>query len=142
MENDNPEGGAGEETPKESYQDWVKEVDLAEKWFKDKFYPLAECAIKRYLDKREGIDEEDRKFNLFAANVNILKSTLYSKPPRPDVRRKFFDHDDDVSRVASQIMERTLEQGLQEENNDFDYALQHSILDRLITGLGAVWLVV
>lgn len=114
---------------------WLREVKAAEQE-REKFNTQGDRIYKRYLDKREDNAEGMSKYNLFTVNTGILISTLYAKVPKPLVTREFEDPDDAVSRCAAQILERNL---IVKVRDDFDNALRHVILDRLVPGLGQVW---
>lgn len=116
---------------------WASEIDAARKelspWQKS-----GEKIVKTYLDARTLTDADDRNFNLFAANTGILKASLYSRIPKPDVSRRYIDYDDDVARVAGVILERALSYEL-ENDHTFDVNARNIIEDRLLPGLGVAW---
>lgn len=101
-------------------------------------------AYRRYLDNREDSDavytQAPFRYNLFWANTQILKTSLYSQPPRPMVTRRWDDPMDDVSRVASIIIQRILMIGTNQPENDMHVAFTNAVLDRLVAGWGQVWL--
>ncbi len=123
-------------TPQEK---WTEEIDYSERENK-KFYLRAEAANRRYLDERDMIDSEAKKFNIFYANTNILESALYSQVPKPSVKRKYQDFRDQVGRVAALVLQRCLEQDLNDPTDQFDSVMRMAVQDRLIPGLGAAWL--
>ena len=53
--------------------------------------------------------------------------------PKPDVQRRFKDQDD-VGRLASMLLERSIAYSL--ENGHFDAAMQFAVMDRLLPGRG------
>jgi hypothetical protein len=129
-------------TPDERQRFWQEQLIAAEKELQ-KFHKRGNQINARYLDERgfadfSRISETSRRFNLFHANVNIMKAALYSKLPRPEVVRRFKDPDDDVARVAAKILERNLEYELQ-ESDAYDEVFKAVVLDRLIPGLGTCW---
>lgn len=128
-----------ENTPKARRDRWVTEIQYAEKE-KEKFSEQGKKVQKRYLDERDDISALDRKFNIFYANTEILKSALYASLPKIAVSRRFADPDDDVARVAARLLQRNLEQDLDESHCDFDECLKSTVQDLLLPGLGQVWL--
>lgn len=114
---------------------WIQEIKASEKYLEN-FHTQAAKVDRRYLDKRGSGEEDKSKLNLFTTNTNILLATLYAKFPKPFVTREFDDQDDDVARVAANIIERMLKV----RNRDpFDRSMRAVVQDRLVPGLGAVW---
>lgn len=77
----------------------------------------SERIFKSYQDKADNIDKlyaslerlskdsRDREFQLFWANIEVLKPSVYSRPPVPVVVPQFKDRDP-VLRAASELLER------------------------------------
>ena len=114
---------------------WQEEIRAAEK-ATEKWREQATKIVRRYLDKRDAEQEQENRMNLFTTNTNILMSTLYAQFPKPMVTREFEDQDDDVARVAANILERML---TIRKGDDFDIAMRYVVQDRLVPGLGQVW---
>jgi hypothetical protein len=125
--------------PKYDIAYWKDQIALASKEL-NKFHERGRKTQRRYLDDREANDELSRKFNLFWANTGVLRSALYANPPSPTVKREWDDFNDDVGRVAAEILERLLKLGLQRPRGDMDVAFAYATEDRLVPGLGQVWL--
>lgn len=128
-----------ENDPKGIRNRWIAEIQHSERE-KEKFQQQSYKVIKRYLDERTDIDGVDRKFNIFYANVEIIKAALYADIPKVEVSRRFCDPNDDVSRVAANILQRNLQQDLDEQHCDFDETMRGCIEDYLLPGLSAAWL--
>lgn len=118
---------------------WSMEVKSAEEELK-KFHDRGEKANARYLDERDTMDAEAKKFNIFYANTNILQSALYSQVPKPAVSRRYTDYRDQVGRVAALILERALGQDLNDPSDQFDATMRQCVQDRLVPGIGTAWL--
>ena len=118
-----------------SSEKWLTEIIAGEK-NASKWHEQGRRIVKRYLDRRDSVEETKNKLNLFTANVQILIATLYAKFPKPVVTREFEDEVDDVARVAGTIMERLLKV---RPRDDFDSAVRHVVQDRLVPGCGTVW---
>src|SRR3989304_267296 len=90
---------------------WTSEITAADKWF-EKFVTRSRRVEERYLDDREastgGMGEGASVLNLFWSNVEVMIAALYARPPKVDVTRTFKDPDDDVARVAANILEREI----------------------------------
>jgi len=120
---------------------WQAEIQAAEKE-QDKWKRNARRIVKQFRAERvnaSGVDVNfDRKFNLFAANVNILQTSLMNQVPQPTVNREFKDPQDDVGRVACEILERALSS---HNNRGFKMAniLKQIVQDMLVPGVGGSW---
>src|SRR5262245_57303233 len=110
----------------------------------EKWHEVAARVVKRYLGGKatnaNASDDGGGVFNLFWSNVNILKAALYAKQPRADVSRRHKDATDDVARVGGIILERILNLDMDSRASDFDSSLRHVIEDRLVPGMGQLWL--
>src|SRR5215470_3771605 len=125
---------------------WERELRAAKKEL-ESWHNAATRVVKRYLGGRPGaqggassLEDSGGVFNLFWSNVSILKAALYAKQPKADVSRRHKDYMDDVARVAGEIIERILNFDMDSRASDFDSALRHVIEDRLIPGMGQLWL--
>lgn len=120
-------------------QRWATEIAYAESELK-KFYERGEYAVRRYLDERDALNADAKFFNIYYANTNILESALYAQVPKPSVSRKYTDYRDQNARVAALILERSLEQDLNDPSDTFDATMRQAVQDRLVAGLGTAWL--
>ena len=118
---------------------WLDEVTTAEKRLKERWWDSADKVIERYLDERGAGETEAYRYNIFWANVGILRASLYATPPKPMVSRQYGDFDDDVARVAGEMLERLLTLDLQKELSDTDQAFRYAVEERLIPGAGVIW---
>lgn len=115
---------------------WQDEIAAAEKEL-DKFQTQGKKVIERFLDKSRGSDlAETQSLNLFHSNIVTLRSMLYGQTPKVDVSRRYEDSEDDVARVASEILERCLNNDIQFTDDTFSEAIRSSLDDFLIPGLG------
>ena len=98
--------------------------------------------VNRYLDIRgdDGAPDESSKYNIFWANVQIMTSALYATPPSPSVTRQNGDAKDDVARTSALMLERILSIGVNRDASDMNAAFKYGVNDRLVPGLGQVWL--
>jgi hypothetical protein len=76
------------------------------------------------------------RINLFHSNVTTLMSMLYGNVPQVDVSRRYADADDDVGRVAAEMMERLLNNDISENGEEINAVLRSTLQDRLLPGLG------
>jgi hypothetical protein len=131
-----------EDTEEYSAKWWCTKIAEAEKSLDEKWRDSADKVVNRYLDRRDdGLSENlTHKYNIFWANTQILKSAMYATKPSPRVTRQYGDAKDDVARTAALILERMLKFGLNDDASDMHNAFQAAVEDRLIPGLGQVWL--
>jgi hypothetical protein len=136
-----PEADAGR-SPTELAARWEKELQAAKREL-TKFHTTGRRLVQRYLDERDSSNMDngsDSKLNLFWSNIEVLKSSLFAKPPRVDVSNTYKDTDDDVSRVAGTILERLLNHDVEEDDEStFPDITRQAVSDYLIVGLGQVW---
>lgn len=125
-------------TPESKYARWKDEITASEKWL-DEWQTKGDKVNRRYRDEREALDSDSRKFNIFTTNVGILKAALYSKIPDVTVDRRFDDYEDDVARVAANIMQRAITQDLDVPNCYFSSVMTECIEERLVPGIGQAW---
>ena len=121
------------------YQRWEAEI-AASKKDRERFVERAKKTTDRYLDERDAIDADKKKFNVFWTNTNIMKSALYSQIPKASVSRKYSDYRDQVARVAALTLERMLQTDLNDPLDKFDGVMRQTVFDRLVPGFGAAWL--
>ncbi len=118
---------------------WDKRISKAEK-FLEKSREHGRNVYRRYKDDREDDVIGMKRVNIFYANVNTIKESLFNSLPKPDVSRLHKgDYEDDAARVAALVLQR----GLTYEINcakSFEAAIKYAILDRLVPGIGQVWL--
>lgn len=94
--------------------------------------------IKRYRDDNRGqTGNEAAKFNILWSNVQTLKPAVYAKLPKADISRRFGDNDQ-VGRVASQILERAIDYEI-EHFPTFRSTMAYSVEDRFLGGRATSW---
>jgi len=121
---------------------WCAEIARTEKELDNQWRRSALKVVDRYLDIRSDNSTGDAtcKYNIFWANVQILKSALYATTPSPAVTRQYGDAKDDVARTAALMLERILMFGINRDESDMHQAFKAAVEDRLIPGMGQVWL--
>jgi hypothetical protein len=123
---------------KTPYERWSSEIKTAEKSL-DKWKKQSDKIVQRYLgdatpEKRRVADSFN--LNLFHSNVTTLTSMLYGNTPKIDVSRRYAQADDDVGRVAAEMMERLLNLDMAENGAETDAIFRATLQDRLLSGLG------
>lgn len=104
-----------------------------------KFQKAGEKILKLFLMENGVKDDRvvDEQTGLFHSNVDTVISMLFGQLPKADVSRTFADANDDVARVAAEMIERMLNQDIQTPGNDYESILRAVIQDRLLPGLGS-----
>lgn len=108
---------------------WLMELELADK--NEKAWRLqGKDILKRYRAEERKLNS----FNILFSNTETLYSAVYTSPPKPDVRRRFKDNEDPIGKVASRMLERSLEFSI--DTDDFATAIGYDVLDMLLPGRG------
>jgi len=124
------------EPPRSSkpYLDAIKE---SEKAF-DTYQTKADNIDRLYADlERQAKVSRDREFAMFWANIEVLKPSVYSRPPVPVVVPRFKDRRP-VPRQASEILERACIVGF--ECEDIDQVMRLVRDDLVVQARGVPWL--
>src|SRR5690554_5442236 len=91
---------------RESSAAWLNLIDDAEKQFRS-YQDKADKIDKVYANlERQASNSRDREFALFWANCEVLKPSIYARPPVPVVVPKFKDRRP-LYRVSSELLERS-----------------------------------
>lgn len=117
---------------------WELELTSSAKHL-EKFHAQGDKVVARFLDDRKA-NEDGTRWNLFTANVKTIRANVYGKTPSVSVERRFGDAADDAARVAAEIQERMLNCDIERASDGFVSALESALDDRLLVGLGTVWL--
>lgn len=108
----------------------------------------AEKAFREYNEKSDNIDKlyanlarqanvgRDREFAMFWANIEVLKPSIYSRPPVPVVVPRFKDRRP-IPRVASELLERSTVVAFELE--DIDQVMRLVRDDLAVLARGVPW---
>ena len=122
------------QTPLEKYLRVIAQYDATFK----KWTARCEKILKRYRDdNRTEASSEQARFNILWANVQTLEPAVFARLPKADVSRRFGDNDP-VGRVASLLLERTLDYEI-EHYSDFRSTMHAVVQDRFLPGRGVAW---
>lgn len=124
--------------PPEDAADWLAEIDSALKR-EDSWRKRGKKVVQRYRDER-GDRSTISKVNILWSNTEVLRAALYSRQPKPDVRRRFPDtkQTTGVSRAAAEVVERSV--AFANDVGQIDEPLVSAINDMLLPGRGTVWI--
>lgn len=123
----------------DQYKRWNRELADGKTWFSN-FHKKGDKVNKMFLDDRKDTNESVgvyvTRLNLFHANIVTLMSMLYGQIPKVEVMRRFADADDDISRVAGEILTRILNTDIEVAGEDLASVFRSGLQDRLLPGLG------
>lgn len=132
-------------TPQEVATLWLSRIEQGEaalkKWWRrgDKINNIYRSQSPSMQATSEDSSPSDRPtFNIFWSNTETLGPATYSRRPKVEAYRRFYD-EDPVGRVAGLILERALQYEL-DCKMDFHLAMQQVVKDRLLPGMGQVWI--
>ena len=118
-------------------QKWLNVISSYDNEFK-KWEARTTKIVKRYRDdNRSQHTNETAKFNILWSNVQTLIPAVYAKLPKAVAERRFGDNDQ-VGRVAGQLIERALDFEI-EHYPDFRATMKHAVEDRFLGGRGVAW---
>jgi len=89
-----------------SAKPWLEAIKDAEKVFED-YHTKCDNIDKFYADLKKFGDGAEREMQIFWANMEVLKPSIYARPPVPVVGTRFKDRKP-INRHASEIIERCL----------------------------------
>jgi hypothetical protein len=115
---------------------WLASIVDAEKAF-DQYQRKADAIDKLYADLNKlASDVRDREFQLFWANIEVLKPSIYARPPVPVVTPKFKDRRP-LYRTASELLERCCIVSF--DLADIDQVMRQVRDDLAVNGRGVPW---
>lgn len=131
----------GEEAPQPKHGDtnaepWLVLIKDAQQYF-NHWQAKADSIDKRFgqLKKLAG-ESTDREFQMFWANMEVLKPSIYSRPPIPVVTPRFKDNKE-LPRKASELLERNLVVTFEQQDID---TIMRAVRDDMATvGRGVPW---
>src|SRR5882672_5152587 len=134
MKNDKP---TYPDTPQGWASRWKDEFEAARPPI-TKFHKSGDKVLKIFLGDQGVKDDRvvDENLNLFYANTTTMQSLIYGQLPKAEVDRTFADANDDTARVAAEMLQRMLNQDIQDPGKAMTDVFQQAMADRLLPGLG------
>ena len=135
---DPTDAASPEEAAVESFNKWAMALEHSHK-FVEKWHKQINKSVERYLDDRkEAIDTPlpTHRLNLYHSNVTTLTSQLYARLPKVEADRRFLDPNDDVGRVAAEMVTRILQNDMNDPDDSLNELLRSALQDRLLAGFG------
>jgi hypothetical protein len=104
----------------------------------DKFHKSGDKILKIFLGEQGVKDDRvvDETLNLFYANTTTVESLVFGNMPKAEVDRTFADAADEKARIAAEMLERMLNQDIQDPGKNMCEVFKQAMQDRLLPGLG------
>jgi hypothetical protein len=115
-------------------QHWREEIRISKAWLK-KWHESGRDILKRLKDERER-DDGTQRTNLFTADYLTRRAVLYGRTPQAMVDRRWKDPEDDIARVAAEMLSRHLNDDIASGDDGYARALGYVLEDRLSVGMG------
>lgn len=119
---------------------WSKRIQVeleASKKEQEPWHAVAEEAVRMFRNEGSRLGGRKR-LALFTSNIQTKRALLYGRTPQVDVARKFGDADDDIGRIAGEILERLLNSDIDTFDDTFSSALRHALDDWQIAACGTL----
>lgn len=115
---------------------WLTRIDEAEKTFRE-YQDQCDKIDKLYADlKQLSGNLRDREFQLFWANVEVLKPSVYARPPVPVVTPRFQDKRP-LYQTSSELLERSV--SVEFDLRDVNGVMEAVRDDLVLSARGAPW---
>ncbi|MGE0213960.1 MAG: hypothetical protein AB7S41_19905 [Parvibaculaceae bacterium] len=116
---------------------WLAEIDAALQR-EDAWRQRGRKVVQRYRDERDGGQSLSR-INILWSNTEVLKAALFTRTPKPDIRRRFADQraGDEVARTASEVIERAVAYCV--DAYDIEGTIAAAVEDMLLPGRGVAF---
>lgn len=131
------EAGAEPETLGDWRNHWTAEFKAARDAL-SKWHEQGDKIDKVIRDERESIEADSSRWNLYTSNREVKLSLLYGQPPKVSVDRRFADQNDDIGRLAGEVMSRVLNTDIERKSDGTRSAYRYALMDRLDAGWGLV----
>jgi hypothetical protein len=115
---------------------WLDLISDAEKYFS--VYQQKMDNLDKQLGELKALAEGsvDREFKMFWANLEVLKPSIYARPPIPVVVPRFKDRRE-INRIASDLLERCLVVSF--DRDDVNSVMVNVRDDLAVSGRGTAW---
>ena len=125
-------------TPERAARYWTLQIAQAEREQKDWVDDGSKIEKKYRIERKDMLKgkRSTKRCNILYSNTETLKSALYARTPKPDVRRRFADRNP-VARMGADIIERSLIYCA--DTTRHDQAYRAGVQDSTLPGRGVVW---
>jgi hypothetical protein len=115
---------------------WLDLITEAEREFAP-YQETCDKVEKLYADTTASSENADREFKIFWANLEVLKPSIYSRPPVPVVVPRFQNRKELYTKSA-ELLERSLVSSF--EADDIDATMRLARDDLAMNARGVIWL--
>lgn len=121
----------------QSSQFWQLQLDLAKKDHRS-WWDRAASIEKRFKNERDNAAKATRgkRLNVLYSNTETLRSALYARTAKPDIRQRFTASKDALARTTGELLERCLSYCA--DDTSHDRAFSKGVLDMALPGRGVV----
>lgn len=112
---------------------WTKELSAGRKELQD-WHKKGNKIIKRFRNERDS-DTTTSRLPLFSSGIITQHSIMLGQTPRVNAARRHADAQDDVARVAAEMMERHLNTDIERGDDGYTSALDYCLQDSLLPGM-------
>lgn len=116
---------------------WQQQISLAEKAHRQ-FFDQGKALEKRYRGERDATQKsfKRRRFAIVYSNTETMRSALYARQAKPDVRQRWTQRENTVARTVGDMMERALVYTI--DTTSHDKAFRAGVKDLCLPGRGVV----
>src|SRR4029078_11433264 len=122
-----------EPTPQEQHSRWMVEFGAARK-ATDDWRKKGDDIDKEFRNESPRAGEYDCRLPLFTSDVQTMIAMLYGQVPRATVARRFGDANDNLARVAGEILERIINTDISRDSDTYVQALRCCLMDFFLPG--------
>lgn len=135
MSENQPSDYAG--SPEEQHARWGREFAAARKALQGWQKTGGDIDAEFRNELASGVAEGgvfDSRIALFSSDIITIIAMLYGQVPRSTVSRRFGDSDDDLGRIAGEILERTLNTDISRGTDTYAAVLRYVLMDFFLPG--------
>lgn len=118
----------------EEAQEWLARIQAREAFFEKGWWKPAEEAVTIYSQEKNR--DELEPYNILYSNTEVIKPSLYSQTPKPDVRSRFKEVDLGPVPKAVERFLTILSDPSNPGEESLDDAMSETVLSALIPGMG------
>jgi hypothetical protein len=126
------------DTPRDNARRWTMEMKAAREKLSGWHKEAEEAGDALLMRKPTDMPAGGKRLAFFPANVQMLRASMYGRPPRVTSSRRHADANDDVARIASDIQERLLNTDIERDSDTSAEAFGNSLSDSLETDFACV----
>jgi hypothetical protein len=116
---------------------WDEQISKARALYSD-FHTSGDNVIDKFrIEKNNARNRGQDKYNILYSTTETIRPSLYAQSPRPEVKRRHTDVENDTADMAVMLLENCLAYGMEEV--EFDEVMNNAVEDYSLPGLGTAW---